>query len=168
MLWTPGTPEFETGRLLLALDTKLGKRIPNEKPAPQPEDTMAFRRDIVLEKHPNVKVRSLSAEYNCVGMVFAARRTAIDPKHVVQILQEDGYKQVHHESDLTVGDVVVYKNGNEIGHVGIIAWISTAIEPPTRDITVLSQWGLHGEYFHDIDDIDADYGDQKEFWTDRT
>ena len=113
-------------------------------------------------------VRSLCAEYNCVGMVFAARRTVIQPEYVQMILEEDGYCRLSDVSDLMVGDVVVYKtNGNEVGHVGIVAHIKSEVYPPTRDVIVLSQWGLHGEYFHDMDDIDPEYGNRKEFWTDR-
>ena len=83
-------------------------------------------------------------------------------------LFEDGYHQVPDENDLIVGDVVVYKTDNgEVGHVGIIVCIKTAVNPPRRNITVLSQWGLHGEFFHEIDDVKLEYGNQKEFWTDR-
>ena len=168
MVWTPGTPEFETGRLLLKLSTKLGNRIPNEKPAPQPAETMAYRRDLILAGHPDVVVRSLSSEYNCVGMVFGSRRTAIEPELVPRILHEDGYERVPDESDLVTGDVIVYKtDNNQVGHVGVIAHIRTTIYPPSRKITVLSQWGFHGEYLHDINDVDPEYGTRKEFWTDR-
>ena len=169
MLWIPSTVEFERAHLLLDLATKRGTRVPNGKPPPQPAEAMAVRREYVLGKHPNAKVRSLSAEYNCVGMVFGARRTVIEPEHVPMILDEDGYRRIHGDGDLKLGDVVVYKDDNdEIGHVGIVICIKAICDPPKRDITVLSQWGLHGEYFHDIDDVEPDYGGRKEFWTDRT
>ena len=166
----PSSPnEFERGRLLLELSTKRGKRIPNEKLPPQPVETMAARRDWVLGKHPKAKVRSLSGEYDGVGMVFGARRTAIDAQYVPMILEEDGYHRVPHPNELMVGDLVVYKtDGGHVEHVGIIVCIKTTIYPPSRDITVLSQWGHLGEYFHDIDDVDPGYGNHREFWTDRT
>ena len=161
-------PDRNNAWLLLGLDTKLGTRIPNASLGQQPPETMAVRRDMVLEKHPNAQVRSLSSQYNCVGMVFGARRTVIEPEYVPWILFEDGYHQVPDENDLIVGDVVVYKTDNgEVGHVGIIVCIKTAVNPPRRNITVLSQWGLHGEFFHEIDDVKLEYGNQKEFWTDR-
>ena len=166
-LWTPSTIEFERARLFLPLSTKLGRRIPNDKPGPQPDETMIFRRDYVLGKHPDLKVRSLSAEYNCVGMVFGARRTMIEPEHVEMILEDDGYEHLNSSNELTVGDIVVYKNGNDVGHVGIVVCVTTSDDPLTPDITVLSQWGQHGEFFHHIDDVLSDYGDRKEFWTDR-
>ena len=168
MIWTPQTPEFETGVLLLELSTKLGTRIPNEKRPPQPIETMQFRVNRELNKHPDLKVRSMSNEYNCVGMVFGARRTSIDAGQVRLILREDGYRRIERESDLVVGDVVVYKEGNDIRHVGIVVCVKMELNPPGHAITVLSQWGFHGEFFHDIDDVDPEYGTQKEFWTDRT
>ena len=162
-------PDSHSAWLLLDLATKLGTRIPNASLGQQPPATMAVRRDMVLEKHPQAQVRSLSSQYNCVGMVFGARRTVIEPDHVPLILNEDGYQEVKDENDLMVGDVVVYKTDNgDVGHVGIIVRIKVAVNPPHRQITVLSQWGLHGEFFHDIDDVEPEYGNRKEFWTDRT
>ena len=75
-------PDRNNAWLLLGLDTKLGTRIPNASLGQQPPETMAVRRDMVLEKHPNAQVRSLSSQYNCVGMVFGARRTVIEPEYV--------------------------------------------------------------------------------------
>lgn len=130
---------------------------------------MAAAQQIHLTNHPNRKLRSLSSEYNCVGMVFAARRTWIEPEHVEWILQEDGYRQVAREADLDVGDVVVYRDGDsQVCHVGIIFSIAMNVGSADWQITVLSQWGADGEYLHDIYDVHPSLGEPSEFWTDRT
>ena len=161
-------PESKSGWLLLDLATKLGNRIPNAKPPPRHPDSMEAAKEIVLEKHPNAQLRSLGSEYNCAGMVFGARRTVIEAEDVAMILHEDGYHPLQNLEELMIGDVVVYKiDQHTIAHVGIIASIETTVSPPSRNICVLSQWGRHGEYLHDIDDVDPRYGNLKEFWTDR-
>ena len=81
---------------------------------------------------------------------------------------EDGFRQVE-ESELQIGDVVLYRtDDHQISHVGLIANIAVMVERGHREITVLSQWGADGEYFHHIDDVNPNLGEPSEFWTDRT
>ncbi len=43
---------------------------------------------------PDAELRSMTAVYNCMGMVFGCRRTSIDPEHLPTILREDSYVRV--------------------------------------------------------------------------
>ena len=154
--------------MILDLTTKRGNRIPNMQRRTRPPISMATARDIVLNSHPSAEMRSLRSEYNCVGMVFASRRTDIDPEYVEMILRDDGFRRVE-EGDLQIGDVVIYRTEDQqISHVGLIAKITLTLARGHREITVLSQWGADGEYFHGIDDVNPNLGRPTEFWTDRT
>ena len=168
MLLGSPSPDPDQGLLIIDLSTKRGNRIPNIQRATRHPDSMAVAQAVVLKHHPTAKLRSLRSEYNCVGMVFASRRTAIEPEYVPMILRDDGYRPVDQEDALEVGDVVVYRTRDgEISHIGIIAIIKESIQPPYREIIVLSQWGSEGEYFHRIDDVNPLLGQASEFWTDR-
>ena len=161
-------PDPNRGLLILDLATKRGNRIPNVQRRTRPPTSMTAAKDIVLGNHPTAEIRSLRSEYNCVGMVFAARRTWIEPEHVEMILREDEFRRVD-ESELKIGDVVIYRTDDrEISHVGLIADITVMVARGHREITVLSQWGADGEYFHHIDDVNPHLGKPAEFWTDRT
>lgn len=152
----------------IELSTKIGQSIPNEQAAQLPRVRMEAARDNVLSHHPTAVERSLSSEYNCMGMVFAARRTWIDPALLGIILRGDSYRRVQEESELAVGDVVVYRNRNgSVSHVGVIFSIGLYGPDGTRKVVVLSQWGLDGEYFHEIDDVNPHLGEPADYWTDR-
>ena len=88
--------------------------------------------------------------YNCHGLTFASRRTAInDSGQVQRILQEDGYIQIQTQ-DVKPGDIVIYRkdgfNGGEIEHSGIVVGIDRAglIAVPV----ILSKWGICQEVIH--------------------
>lgn len=103
-----------------------------------------------------------------MGMVFANRRTWVDIEHLETFLIDDGYRQIH-DSELQVGDLVIYRDElDEPTHVGIVHRITPYRLDQTRDVYVLSQWGRDGEYFHRIDDVNHNLGEPAEFWTDRT
>ena len=158
----------EGGVVFLALETKSGKRIPNAKRDQKVPERMAAAKQLVLDNHKSAELRSLSSEYNCVGMVFAARRTVIEDDQVEMILREDGYRKFNDQSELTIGDVVVYRNDRgTISHVGMVARVFANVRSAEWEITVLSQWGADGEYFHRIDDVNPRLGRPTEFWTDR-
>lgn len=102
-------------------------------------------------------------------MVFAARRTCIEPEHLPLILRDDEYRLVTPEEDLTVGDIVVYRDDElTVTHVGVVTRVLTNLLQATRDILVLSQWGGDGEYFHSVNDVNPRLGTPVEYWTDRT
>ena len=157
------------GKLInLPLATKRGEQIPNEQREQAIIESMEARRELVLKGRLSARVRSLSSTYNCMGMVFASRRTWIEPEHVAMILQDDGYRPVSDEDELYPGDVVIYRdNRGEVSHVGIVTDIRINLIQASREITVLSQWGESGEYLHLVDDVHPGLGQPSEYWTER-
>lgn len=152
----------------LPLTTKQGTQIPNEQRSALPMARMDAAKDIWLLKHSSARIRSLSSVYNCMGMVFATRRTWVDPQHLSLILNDDGYRRVPDQAGLEEGDVIVYKNtAGQVSHVGIIARLAVGLAGQPPQIFVLSQWGRDGEYFHRADDVPELLGIPAEYWTDR-
>lgn len=160
----------ERDRWSIQLATKRGTFVNNLQAMEKLPQGMADMDSILRAEHPGIRTRSLSATYNCVGMVFAARRTVIETKYLRLLLEEDGYVRIHERSDVEVGDVIVYRHEQqaEIEHVGVVAYIRTDVEAATRNFAVLSQWGRQGEYLHPEDHVPAVYGDYREFYTERT
>lgn len=158
-----------TGGIIdLPLSTKRGRHIPNEQKAPEHPVRMAEAERIWTSRYQSLKTRSLESSYNCVGMVFASRRTWVEPEHVGTILQQDGYRQFNNPAELMAGDVVIYRDGDgEVTHVGLVACVRPNVEQASWEITVLSQWGRDGEYFHRIDDVSPLLGVPCEYWTER-
>ncbi len=77
----------------ISLVTAKGWEIPNER-RPR-EANMEIQRataKMLIGTFPEISLRSLAWDYNCVGLVFASRRTAIDPKFLPKILEDDGYR----------------------------------------------------------------------------
>jgi hypothetical protein len=144
--------------------------IENERPdTERAPDALRAARTLFRGIYPNVECRSLTGMYNCVGMVFATRRTAVSPDHLPQILRDDGYRTIA-EANVFVGDIVIYKRAGNPQHVGIIYEfrdISPAHDGSLREMFVLSQWGQDGEYLHRLRDVPTIYGTELEFWTER-
>lgn len=151
-----------------AVQTELcdGNSIPNERPL------FEWKREILeqgaweLERMmAGIVRRRLSAMYNCVGMVFANRRTHIDLSYLQMIFQGDDYRRIS-RSELREGDVVVYRFQNRRTHVGLILRIERVFagEPI---VFVLSKWGEYREYIHRLDQVPTGFGAPIEFWTDR-
>ena len=133
-----------------------------------PPERMRAARDIVLGSHPKAQVRSLSSVYNCMGMVFASRRTCVEPDHLRMILQDDEYQRVNNEGQLQPGDVIIYRDDeNQVSHVGVVVEVKPNLEKADREILVLSQWGGDGEYLHLNEDVNPRLGKPAEYWTDR-
>lgn len=104
-----------------------------------------------------------------MGLVFASRRTWIDPEYLYQILADDEYRQLAGVVEAQPGDVVVYRDTDGLpSHVGIV-WERNLIIPGQQadPLKVLSQWGADGEYLHDLSDVPDLLGVPVEFWTDR-
>jgi len=154
------------GQLLLA--TRRGRQIPNDRRPEQPPERMRAAQDIVSAAHPTVRARSLTAAYNCMGMVFASRRTWIDTDELGMILEDDEYRRLSSNEEVVLGDIVVYKDvTGAVSHVGVVARVSIDFVAGTKETTVLSQWGRDGEYFHRVDDVNSRLGSPSEYWTDR-
>jgi len=148
------------------LATKRGTPIPNlQKPEHSPEKARTLI-DFHDRNFQHLQRRSISATYNCIGMVFASRRTFVDTKHVKVLLAEDGYRKIA-EFEARRGDVIVYRNtvNNEVVHVGVLI---TEI-PDEAEWLILSKWGPGGEYFHKKRQTYPLYLENVEFeyWTER-
>jgi len=156
-------PPFKPG---IPLATRSGKKIENEQRYDRHPSAMQEAVKIWLTQFPNITPRSLTAIYDCMGLVFASRRTWIDISLINFILHEDGYHQIN-ITNVELGDIIIYRNINTITHVGIIIEKKPSIEPAKWNIRVMSQWGADGEYIHSSADIPHLYGVDAEYWTDR-
>lgn len=153
----------------LQLATRQGTPIPNTRKLPRNPLSMQAAEKIWHEAYPGIETRSLSSSYNCGGMVFAFRRTTIEPEEYEWILSEDGYRRVADMSKLCAGDIIVYKSkpNGEIKHIGLIVEIIPHPATATFEVKVLSQWGLDGEYMHREDNVPTSYGAYREYYTER-
>lgn len=153
----------------LALETKRGNKVPNEQRREVSPERMNAAMEVVKANHPTAVERSLRSTYNCMGMVFASRRTCVDIDHLTFILADDGYRKIVNESEVQVGDLAVYRgDSGDFSHVGIVYYLSPYGADGNRDIFVMSQWGRDGEYYHRVDDVNVNLGKPAEYWTDRT
>lgn len=155
-------------RASIPLATKRGTPIPNERRRERPPEALKAAMQIWTQKYPNIRLRSLTAVYNCVGLPFASRRTCIDPEHLKTILREDDYRRLSGEHEVEIGDLVLYRpNKDEYSHIAVVVKKEPKVINASFEITVVSQWGADGEYIHLIDEVPDSYGTIKEFWTDR-
>jgi hypothetical protein len=153
----------------LALETRSRRSIPNEPRKERAKLSLQSAVDILKQGHPNALLRSITATYNCVGLVVASRRTWVDPAYLLAILVQDGYRRLRGPEEAEVGDVVVYRDDSgEVSHVGLVSR-KKIIDPRngTDYLQVLSKWGADGEYFHDVSDVPYLLGRPTEYWTDR-
>ena len=152
----------------IGLDTRKGNYIENIRSDERCPAALSDAYDGHKKEHPGIEARSLSARYNCMGLVFASRRTSIDVDPTIKlILEDDEYTLVAETKDVQEGDIIVYYKDKRPTHVGIVARIGKSIEKAEFNITILSQWGRDGEYFHSVDNIPSYYGTKFEYWTDR-
>lgn len=158
------TQVLEDGEL--ALHTRAGRQIPNRSGRDdQPALTAEITR-ILRDRHGLPAPRSVTASYNCVGLVFACRRTHIHTDQIRSILAEDGYRQIS-INETQIGDIVIYKDGAEDSHVGIIQRKNLVTDEDQSGIVVLSKWGQFGEFSHRLNQVPVDYGQDVQYWTDR-
>lgn len=144
--------------------------IENERPdSERPLASLREARKIVKGISPTARCRSLTAFYNCVGLVFASRRTAVDIEHLALILRDDGYRLIS-EIEAVEGDVVEYRRNGRPQHVGIVYELRDVSLMQNRssiEIWVLSQWGEDGEYLHKAHNVPAIYGTELRYWSER-
>ena len=158
-------------RIRLRLDTKERNPIKNEV-APRP-NSQALRKDASLwQKNADLWQRRAEPRgvYNCAGLVWAARRTAIyADAEWNQILEEDGYRELGGVDDVSIGDIAVYAAMGAGGylHVGVVI-ATDEISPMGRPMPrILSKWDdTSGEYLHLVPNVP--FEDWKvTYWTDR-
>lgn len=143
-----------TDRQSIELATRRRRRIPNEQRLQQSPEAMLAAARMLLNNHTNYRLRSLTSLYNCVGLVFASRRTWIEPHYFHLIATDDGYQRRVRTADTLPGDVAVYTSPQgAIIHVGIIVAVKHDFSSGDTSFRVLSQFGSAGEYLHEADDL---------------
>ncbi len=155
-------------REAIKLMTRTRREILNEqRKRRSPESMQAALATVVRKRFDETQVecRALDSVYNCVGLVFANRRTCVDPEHVEVMLQDDGYERRSTIHQSAIGDIAVYREKCEITHVGLVAEVRIDLGGGPTRLRVLSQWGLDGEYLHDADAVPSQYGRLAEVWT---
>jgi hypothetical protein len=150
------------------LATSKGTRIRNWQRGEQPEEALRDAARFATEGHEGRRLRSLTARYNCIGMVFANRRTCIEPDEVPMILRDDEYVEVPRPADVMPGDLVIYeKEADEVSHVAVVVSNDPNLADGGSVIRVLSQWGSDGEYLHDYKDVPPLLGSPVRFYSER-
>lgn len=152
----------------IALATKQGTYIPNERRRERAPDSLRAAVALWATERPDARLRSITATYNCVGLAFANRRTWVDTDEVDLILREDDYYQVQRHEQVHVGDVLIYRNDRrEIVHLGTVISIEPLVNKSSRKVAVLSKWGADGEYIHAPDHVPGFFGRPSEYWSER-
>ena len=152
----------------IPLATKRGTEIPNERRWESHPDALRVSYELFRRERPAVILRSLTATYNCMGLVFASRRTWVDTEFLGMISQEDGYRVVMRHQDLAPGDILVYRDERgRVVHVGVVLEIVPDLLQARRRLKVLSKWGRDGEYIHDPEDVPGLLGTPNEFLSER-
>ena len=121
---------------------------------------------VKMHERADRKLRSAGSDYNCMGLVFACRRTVIDVENLPWILKDDGYKPIEPRA-VVPGDLLVYDWEGAPTHVGIVWEHEPLPEDATWKTRILSQWGRDGEYFHAASDVPDVLGKPHQFWTER-
>lgn len=161
-------PGGESDSRALKLSTCTGQHIRNERFIEKAPATLLASLEIDRKSNPAaLRVSDPTATYNCMGLVFGSRRTCIDISELTFILKEDSYERVSKPGDVKTGDVVIYCKGGKPQHVGLVHTISPECSSGTFKTTVVSKWGYHAEYVHDIHDVPESYGSPQFFWTHR-
>lgn len=129
----------------LKLDTRKGNHIHNvlDETPPIPgmvNQSQSFRVQFSGASHRETET---TRAYNCHGLTFASRRTAIlDIAALRKLLVDDGYVVVQ-SSDVKAGDIVLYiGKGGDIVHSGIV------VGKEQIGFRVLSKWGAAHEVIH--------------------
>jgi hypothetical protein len=162
-----GTPPKE-----IILQTRAGNCVANNQ-ACDPDARNLYIYNLLRGNHLAWVNRKLACGvYNCFGLVWASRRTAIyEERSVSQIIMEDGYRELRIEEQPQPGDVVVYLHlSGEIRntlHAAVILKLEQ--RGPGKVPLLLSKWNDScGEDIHEIRDVPQSFGNYViEFWTDR-
>jgi hypothetical protein len=160
----------------IVLQTHRSNNITNEI-ALEPDERRRRINEALRKQHPGWKDRKPPCGvYNCVGHVWACRRTAVydDLEHqVLNILVDDGYDTLDWPREtLVVGDVVTYWNSAKTHkgfiHVGTVFELRYVTEGGQQIPWVLSKWDdASGEVLHHYQDCPFSEEIEPEFWTDR-
>lgn len=155
----------------IQLATRLDTWIPNARQLPLPPQRMEAAVAMIHAEVASACERARESTYNCLGMVFASRRTAIEPEHFELIASDDGYSPIVDDALAKVGDIVAYNTTDGVLlHTALIVDVARNVREAKIMIRVLSQFGYDGEYEHDVDDVPAyfkELGFTRTIWTER-
>lgn len=151
----------------IELATSKGNHIRNSQRGERPAEALKDAARFATEGYDGRKLRSLTSRYNCIGMVFANRRTCIEPEEVPMILIDDEYVEVVRAADVVPGDLVVYEDVGGISHVAVVVSNDPRVADGDSIISVLSQWGSDGEYLHEYRDVPPLLGKPVRFYRER-
>ncbi len=173
---------FEAARLLgpttrsIVLQTHLGNKIVNEI-ALAPDEGSIRKYERLLANHPHwSKRRPPYGICNCVGHVWASRRTAVYENldsQVIRVFDDDGYTALDWPREsLWLGDLVTYwdsaKRHKGFFHVGIVFEIRSLPDGTQQIPWILSKWDdSSGEVLHHYKEVPFSDDIEAEFWTDR-
>jgi len=147
--------------MALLLYTRKRQFVNNEMSPERSGEELEDLRRMFCVSHPFARLRSNTSTYNCMGLVFASRRTHIDVDLIEQFLRDDEWRKLDNPTDVQPGDIVLYRLNGLRAHVGIV-W-----ECVDGRTTMLSKWGDAGEYFHGLCDVPGFCGSPSEYYTDR-
>jgi hypothetical protein len=166
-----GTPKES-----LAVETLRHRMVRNYiAPPPDQQHISAYYKVIRRGRAWKMRKHAVGG-YNCAGMVWASRRTALThPEDWQMILDDDGYRRLLSGELVEIGDIVVYRRRSapEILHVAKVCRVdtlTTGSQPHGRVVRALSKWDQKcGEDIHAIEDVFLEGGEpfNVEFWTDR-
>jgi hypothetical protein len=156
-----------TDKESLGLDTRQGNHIRNVRKLERHPDAMAAAVRIMEGAYVGAHCVSATAVYNCAGLVFGSRRTWVDPDVVDWVLREDGFDRLPDHAKWDVGDIVVYRKGTEVSHVGVIRSIQRRVADAETEVIVVSAWGNDGEYVHPWQVVSPLLGTPVEVWSQR-
>lgn len=157
----------------IVLQTRRGRDVTNAiDPPPRYDQIQKYQR--ILEKHP-FWVRRLgpTGGYNCVGHVWANRRTGVyDDDQIQVIFDDDGFRAVNASLEkLHPGDLATYwERGlpKRFLHVGLIVELREVQGLQKTVPWVLSKWdATSGEVLHALNDAEFGLDFEVTFWTDR-
>jgi hypothetical protein len=152
----------------IILQTRARNNLANSQSC-EPDATIRARYEGLRRKHfAWLNRKPACGVYNCFGLVWASRRTAIyEESDISQILKDDGYRQLVSDLELLPGDVVLYRHLGNTRHAAMVV----ELKPLGASMVpwVLSKWGpVFGEDLHAFLDVPKDLEDcMIQFWTDR-
>lgn len=140
----------------IALDTRSKRHIKNSLDRNKPIPGKIAETQNAIKEHFTTIPRTTTPciKYNCHGLTFAARRTAIDDTSEVQkILHHDGYVLIK-QCDALPGDVAIWRAsaalGGEIIHSGIVVEVGQGNDRKLFVPRVVSKWGGMHEAIHRV------------------
>ncbi len=172
----------------IVLETRKGSRIKNTiEIEPGYKELAKYARMLDRHRADWEERKPATGVYNCIGHVWASRRTSVFEevdKQVLTIFEDDGYRVIDLETEsICRGDLVTYweSSANHRGffHVGVVMYFQAGVSPQSPRIPwVLSKWdSVSGEVLHKftahpfLDDVPFmdkhKYACETEFWTDR-